>query len=59
MVIHSKFDRIAQVIMEKIEPTEVVEVDELSETLRGEGGFGSTGVLTENKKEVNLIETAK
>ena len=45
--------------MEKIEPTEVVEVPELSDTLRGEGGFGSTGVLSENKKELNCAETAK
>lgn len=43
-----KGDRIAQVIIEKIEPTEVLEVDELSETLRGQGGFGSTGILSEN-----------
>lgn len=39
-----KHDRIAQVIIEKIEPTEIIEVDDLDETLRGEGGFGSTGV---------------
>ena len=42
-----KGDRIAQVIIEKVEPTEVMEVNELSETVRGEGGFGSTGVETE------------
>jgi dUTP pyrophosphatase len=39
-----KHDRIAQVIVEKIEPTELEEVNELKETERGEGGFGSTGV---------------
>lgn len=37
-------DRIAQIILEKIITPEVVEVEELSETVRGEGGFGSTGV---------------
>lgn len=42
-----KNDRIAQLIIEKIEPTEVVEVNELTDTARGEGGFGSTGVVTE------------
>lgn len=37
-------DRIAQVIIEKIEPTEMIPVEELVETVRGAGGFGSTGV---------------
>ncbi|EJD00797.1 dUTP diphosphatase, partial [Fomitiporia mediterranea MF3/22] len=36
-------DRIAQLIIEKIETPDVVEVDDLEETLRGAGGFGSTG----------------
>lgn len=36
-------DRIAQLIIEKISTPEVVEVDSLDETLRGSGGFGSTG----------------
>ena len=36
-------DRIAQLILKKIETPEVVEVEELTETLRGVGGFGSTG----------------
>ncbi len=36
-------DKIAQAIVQKLEATEIVEVDELSETQRGEGGFGSTG----------------
>lgn len=40
------YDRIAQVIIEKIEPTEIEEVDELNETVRGAGGFGHTGVET-------------
>ena len=37
-------DRIAQFIIEKITETEIEEVDDLDDTLRGEGGFGSTGV---------------
>jgi dUTP pyrophosphatase len=37
-------DRIAQLILEKISTPDVEEVDELPETIRGEGGFGSTGV---------------
>jgi dUTP pyrophosphatase len=36
-------ERIAQLILKKIETPEVVEVEELTETLRGSGGFGSTG----------------
>lgn len=38
-----KGDRIAQIVFNKFETAELVEVDELSETERGEGGFGSTG----------------
>ncbi|KAK2988728.1 hypothetical protein RJ640_020993 [Escallonia rubra] len=37
-------DRIAQLIIEKISTPEVTEVDDLDETVRGAGGFGSTGV---------------
>ncbi|KAG9009672.1 Deoxyuridine 5'-triphosphate nucleotidohydrolase [Tulasnella sp. JGI-2019a] len=36
-------DRVAQLIIEKIQTPEVVEVQDLDETLRGGGGFGSTG----------------
>ena len=36
-------ERIAQLIFARFEAPEVLEVDELSETERGEGGFGSTG----------------
>ena len=37
-------DRIAQLVLEKIAHAEVVECENLDETERGEGGFGSTGV---------------
>ncbi|XP_010426147.1 PREDICTED: deoxyuridine 5'-triphosphate nucleotidohydrolase [Camelina sativa] len=37
-------DRIAQLIIEKIVTPDVVEVEDLDDTVRGEGGFGSTGV---------------
>ncbi|KAI3782379.1 hypothetical protein L2E82_12424 [Cichorium intybus] len=37
-------DRIAQLIIEKIITPEVMEVDDLDSTVRGAGGFGSTGV---------------
>lgn len=36
-------DRIAQMILRKQEEASLVVVDELSETDRGAGGFGSTG----------------
>lgn len=37
-------DRIAQMVINKVEIPEVVEVEELDSTERGEGGFGSTGL---------------
>ncbi|KZZ95943.1 DeoxyUTP pyrophosphatase, dUTPase subfamily [Moelleriella libera RCEF 2490] len=36
-------DRVAQLVIERIYTPEVVEVQELEETVRGAGGFGSTG----------------
>jgi hypothetical protein len=39
-----KGDRIAQLVLEKISMVEAVRVEELSDTARGSGGFGSTGV---------------
>lgn len=50
LVNHSKFhhtiktgERIAQGVICKVEQPEIIVVEELSETSRGEGGFGSTG----------------
>ena len=36
-------DRVAQMLIEKNEPVVLIESDELSDTERGAGGFGSTG----------------
>ena len=36
-------DRIAQMVISKLPEVELVQVEELSESLRGAGGFGSTG----------------
>ncbi|MCX6197762.1 MAG: dUTP diphosphatase [Bacteroidetes bacterium] len=36
-------ERIAQMIIAKHEQAELIQVEELNETKRGEGGFGSTG----------------
>ena len=38
-----KGDRIAQLIIERIETPEIIEVSKLGDTSRGTGGFGSTG----------------
>jgi dUTP pyrophosphatase len=36
-------DRIAQMVIQKVEKAQLVQVDELNDTHRGEGGFGHTG----------------
>lgn len=36
-------DRIAQLVLQRVGQVEVVEVDELDDTVRGGGGFGSSG----------------
>lgn len=41
-VVH-KGDKIAQILIQPIATAEVIEVNELSETSRGAGAFGSTG----------------
>ena len=41
-IIH-KYDRIAQLIIQPFIQSELTEVDNLNETERGNGGFGSTG----------------
>ncbi|GFH23001.1 predicted protein [Haematococcus lacustris] len=40
----SRGDRIAQLIVERNATPDVLEVDDLDETPRGAGGFGSTGI---------------
>lgn len=40
----SRGDKIAQLVIQAVARVELVEVTALSETARGEGGFGSTGV---------------
>lgn len=39
----SEGDRVAQLVLERIYTPDVVEVAELEESVRGAGGFGSTG----------------
>jgi dUTP pyrophosphatase len=38
-----KGDKIAQILIQKVEHPELIEVDELDDTVRGAGAFGSTG----------------
>jgi dUTP pyrophosphatase len=38
-----KGDKVTQMLVQKVEHPELVEVDELNDTSRGEGAFGSTG----------------
>ena len=39
-----KYDRIAQLVINEIPDVTLIKVDELSDSQRGMGGFGSTGV---------------
>lgn len=41
-----KGDRIAQAVIQRIPDVELIEVEELGESERGEGGFGSSGVTS-------------
>ncbi|ALC06095.1 Deoxyuridine 5'-triphosphate nucleotidohydrolase [Corynebacterium deserti GIMN1.010] len=40
----SRGDRIAQLVIQKVELVDFVEVDELDSTVRGDQGYGSTGI---------------
>ena len=51
-------DRIAQLIVEKITDTSVKEVEQLDETVRGEGGFGSTGVSNAIPSHADLSQSS-
>lgn len=50
-------DRIAQLIIEKISDTSIIEVDKLDDTNRGAGGFGSTGVNVDISKSNDTNRT--
>lgn len=43
MYVVQEGDRLAQLRIERLEPVAFVEAEELSETARGAGGYGSTG----------------
>ena len=41
----SRGDRIAQLVIQRVEEVALVKADELDDTSRGAGGFGSTGII--------------
>lgn len=58
-----KGDRIAQLILEQVCMVDAIQVEELDDTVRGTGGFGSTGVDTSldanpEKKQRTISPTA-
>lgn len=55
----SKGDRIAQLVITPVQDVEFEVVDELSDTERGEGGFGSTGRGLEGKGEDGRYESLR
>jgi len=40
----SKGDKICQLVFQRVEQADFLHVEELDDTVRGEGGFGSTGI---------------
>lgn len=42
-IVLKRGDRIAQLVIQKVERATFIQVEELDETVRGTGGFGSTG----------------
>lgn len=44
----SRGDRIAQLLIQRVEEVALVKADELDDTSRGAGGFGSTGISRNN-----------
>jgi dUTP pyrophosphatase len=45
-------DRIAQLVVQRVEEARFVEVDVLPESVRGEGGYGSTGGFSARQPQV-------
>jgi dUTP pyrophosphatase len=47
-------ERIAQLVIQRVEQAKLVEVKALTSTKRGAGGFGSTGTATKTKKKAKV-----
>jgi dUTP pyrophosphatase len=52
-------ERIAQIVVSPVTHATLVEVNEVSKTLRGKGGFGSTGNATANETAASRKSPAK
>jgi dUTP pyrophosphatase len=52
-------DRIAQLVIQRFETAAFVETDELSESARGEGGYGSTGGFTQVRQQPEEISSGR
>jgi len=48
-------ERIAQAVFNRVELPLLVEVDEIGETKRGSGGFGHTGIVAEQARELEKL----
>jgi dUTP pyrophosphatase len=55
-VVLSRGDRIAQLVVQRVEEARFVEVDELPESARGTGGHGSTGGFRVGGRETGGID---
>jgi dUTP pyrophosphatase len=51
-------DRLAQLVVQRVERAQFVVVDELPESVRSEGGFGSTGGFRDPSVNAQGVETA-
>ena len=58
-VVLSKGDRIAQLVVQRVEHARFVEVDTLPGSSRGEGGYGSTGGFTPTPPTTDTSETTR
>ncbi|HZK35748.1 MAG TPA: dUTP diphosphatase [Aeromicrobium sp.] len=45
----SRGDRIAQLVIQRVEQARFVDVDQLPESVRGDGGYGSTGGIASSR----------
>jgi len=51
-IVLNRGDRIAQLVVQRVEHASFVEVEDLSDSVRGDGGYGSTGGFTAPSAEL-------
>jgi len=54
-----KGNKIAQILIQKVEQAEIEEVKDLSDTERGSGGFGSTGLTSKSNYDIGALSQNK